>query len=94
VPVKRVIEVDGCRIGLIHGWGAAEGLVERVRQEFCDARLDALVFGHSHAPLCHREGGLLLFNPGSATDRRDMPYESIGVLEVADGLVQGRIIPL
>lgn len=93
-PHRRVIEVDGLRIGLIHGWGSPAGLVGRIRGEFAATPLDCLVFGHSHAPMCCRENGLLLFNPGSATDRRSMSRCSVGLLEVADGRIHGRIIML
>lgn len=94
LPPRRVVELAGVRIGLIHGWGPPAGLIERVRGEFRDERLDCLVFGHSHEPLCRKENGLLLFNPGSATDRRRMPFESVGLLEVEAGRVNGRIIML
>jgi putative phosphoesterase len=94
LPHRRVMQVGGVNIGLIHGWGAHEGLAERVRREFADTPLGCLIFGHSHEPVCRHEGGLLLFNPGSATDRRGMPYESVGLLEVENGMISGRIIPL
>lgn len=94
LPHKRMLAVAGVRIGLIHGWGPPDGLIERVRGEFRDIPLDCLVFGHSHVPLCRRDGSLLLLNPGSATDRRGMPYESVGLLEVEDGVIEGRIVPL
>lgn len=94
LPKKRIIEVNGCRIGLMHGWGPREGLLEHVQGEFHDMRLDAFVFGHSHVPMCEWSDGVLLFNPGSATDGRGMPYASVGVLEVEGGAIQGRIIPL
>ena len=93
-PHKRILEMAGVRIGLIHGWGAREGLVERIRKEFSDIPLDCLVFGHSHVPMCRKDGGLLLFNPGSAVDRRGMPYASVGILEIEDGVISGRIIAL
>lgn len=93
-PHKRILEMAGARIGLIHGWGAREGLVERIRREFSDIPLDCLVFGHSHVPMCRQAGGLLLFNPGSAVDPRGMPYASVGLLEVENGSIQGRIVPL
>ncbi|MCM2265004.1 MAG: metallophosphatase family protein [Desulfuromonadales bacterium] len=93
-PQKRLLKIAGIRIGLIHGWGPREGLVERVRNEFRNLPLDCLVFGHSHVPMCHRESGLLLFNPGSAVDRRGMPYESVGLLEIEDGTISAQIVPL
>lgn len=91
LPHKRVIEVEGFRIGLIHGWGAASGLIGRLSSEFSDAALDCLVFGHSHEPLCERRGKTLFFNPGSPTDRRSAPFHSIGLLEI-DTCISGRII--
>lgn len=93
-PQKRVIHVGGLRIGLIHGWGAPEGMVARLLREFAGDRLDCLVYGHTHEPCCRRQDGLLLFNPGSATDRRRMPWESVGLLEIEDGRIRGTIIPL
>ncbi|TLM69293.1 MAG: metallophosphoesterase [Deltaproteobacteria bacterium] len=94
LPHKRIVRVAGVRIGLIHGWGARQGLIQRIRGEFRDEALDCLVFGHSHEPLCQREGNLLLFNPGSATDPRGLPHASVGLLEIANGSIDGRIIPL
>ncbi len=93
-PPKRVIHVGGLRIGLIHGWGAPAGIVERILPEFAATPLDCLVFGHTHMPCCQRLGDLLLFNPGSVTDRRRMAYESVGLLEIENGRIHGRIIPL
>jgi len=93
LPEKRLIEAGPARIGLMHGWGASYDLEDRLLREFRDARLDVLVYGHSHRPVCHRRDGILLFNPGSASDRRRMPYHSVGLLEVGDD-IQGRIIPI
>ncbi|PLX83365.1 MAG: YfcE family phosphodiesterase [Desulfuromonas sp.] len=91
LPFKKVISVGGARIGLIHGWGAADTLEERVMGEFLGEDLDCLVYGHSHQSTCRRLGSLLLFNPGSPTDRRGAPFHSVGVLEVDQG-VSGRIL--
>lgn len=90
---KRVVPVDRFRVGLIHGWGAPQGLEERVLQEFSGQQLDVLVYGHSHYPVCHRRDGVLFFNPGSPTDRRSAPFHSVGLLEIGD-TVRGRIINL
>jgi putative phosphoesterase len=91
LPVRRIVTVGGFRIGLIHGWGAPDTLEERVLREFRGERLDCLVYGHSHQPVCHRRDGLLLFNPGSPTDRRWAPYHSVGLLEVGER-IEGRLI--
>jgi predicted phosphodiesterase len=54
---------------------------------------DAVLFGHSHRPYCSVEGGRLLFNPGSPTDRRFGPYRSYGWLEIGER-IRPRIVPL
>lgn len=86
VPIKKIIHVGGFTIGMIHGWGAPESIEDRVLGEFSGVSLDCLVYGHSHRPVCHRRDGVLLFNPGSATDRRSMAYHSVGLLEIADDI--------
>ena len=94
IPHKRVISVAGLRIGLIHGWGAPAGLAGRILGEFAGTPLDCLVFGHSHVPESRRAGGLLLFNPGSATACRGLPQASVGLLEIDNGAIRGKILPL
>jgi putative phosphoesterase len=93
VPLKKTITIGGFKIGMIHGWGPPRGLEERVLAEFSSEDLDCLVFGHSHHPVCHRRDGILLFNPGSATDRRGMPSHTVGLLEISDN-IRGSILPL
>ena len=91
IPLKRVIEVGGFRIGLIHGWGPAENLEKRVLQEFVGQPIDCLVYGHSHNPVNRLMQGVLMFNPGSPTDRRGAPFHTVGILEIGDD-IQGRIL--
>ncbi len=90
LPRTRVLELAGKRIGLVHGDGPGYSTVARARSAFAGLQLDAVVFGHSHSPYCRREGNLLLFNPGSPTDKRREPRASFGLLTVAD-TVEGRI---
>jgi putative phosphoesterase len=93
IPIKKIVDVGGFNIAMIHGWGSADGIEERIVEEFSAATLDCLVYGHSHIPACHYREGILFFNPGSATDKRCMPYHSVGVLEV-DTEIRGSIIRL
>lgn len=93
LPEQRIVEIQGFRIGLIHGWGPVAGLENRVLKELSATPLDCLIFGHSHYPVCQRRNGLLLFNPGSPTDRRSAPHHSVGVLEIGP-VLSGRIVAL
>ncbi|BCR04799.1 phosphoesterase [Desulfuromonas versatilis] len=93
IPDRKIIQVEGFRIGLVHGWGSPQGIEERVIKAFEGEALDCLVYGHSHQPACHYRGRLLLFNPGSPTDRRWAPFHSLGILSVGQE-IRGEIIHL
>jgi uncharacterized protein len=92
LPIKREVVVGHCRIGIVHILGDSHTRVKVARQEFPEARV--VVFGHSHIPYNQEHEGQLLFNPGSATDRRRQPTCSIGLLYVDDEEqnVRGEII--
>lgn len=92
LPARRLVTLGGVRIGLVHGDGTSGSTVERARRAFRADGVDCIVFGHSHEPYCERRDGVLLFNPGSPTDRRRQPQHSYGFLTITDGRVEGRIL--
>ncbi|MBO0779934.1 MAG: metallophosphoesterase family protein [Ktedonobacteraceae bacterium] len=94
LPVKREVTIGGCRIGIVHILGEASRYAQTARREFPNARV--VVFGHSHNPYNQEHDGQLLFNPGSATDRRRQPACSIGLLSIDDEKMsaKGEIIRL
>jgi putative phosphoesterase len=94
LPIKREIRIGYCRIGIVHILGDARHYSRTARQEFPEAHV--VVFGHSHTPYNQEHNGQLLFNPGSATDRRRQPTCSIGLLSIDDKAlsVHGEIIRL
>ncbi|WP_458118651.1 metallophosphoesterase family protein [Paenibacillus sp. Z6-24] len=77
---QKIIEVAGKRIGLVHGDGGFRGSTpERAFQSFTkEDQLDIIVFGHSHIPFAEYREGILLFNPGSPTDKRRQSQYSYG----------------
>ena len=91
LPAEKLVEVAGLKIGLTHGWGPPEGLVERVVSKFPEA--DCVVFGHSHSPYNQLVGGVLCFNPGSPTDKIFTQTNSLGILNLAKD-ISGEIIAL
>lgn len=90
LPDKRIIEVEGFKIGLIHGWGSPMGLASRVRGEF--ENVDCIVHGHSHRPMNKVKNGVLLFNPGSVSSGF-MGSGTVGLLTVGERIT-GEIIKL
>ncbi len=89
--LRKIVQLDGARVGMLHGHpiGRREPAHTRDRAlaAFGRERLDAILFGHSHLPLCEREDGRWLVNPGSPTDRRRSPSYSYAILEVRDGTI-------
>lgn len=87
LPESVVLDLEGVRVAMVHETGARAGREGRVHRRFPDA--DVVVFGHSHIPW-NEPGidGQLLFNPGSATQRRSQPHRTLGVLELAGGEVR------
>ena len=86
LPPTRLLDLDGVRVALVHDSGATQGRAARLHRRFAEA--DVVVFGHSHQPLiAPGDGGQLLLNPGSPTQRRAAPHHTVGILEVIDGQV-------
>ncbi len=98
LPLTRVIEIEGKRIGLVHGHGGwAKYLTGKVRdwlgyrEEYylnivarSFGNVDAIVFGHTHRPHTEIRAGVLLFNPGPvAPTYYDSLGPQIGLLHVS-----------
>ena len=92
LPKRDIIECGGFRIGLFHGYGLPNNLLEKAKAEF-NEEVNTVVFGHSHIPVNETINGVLFFNPGSPTDDVFSPYKSIGLLEVNEKII-GQIIKL
>lgn len=92
---KKVLDVAGYRIGLIHGdFGSDRHKTPlRAHGAFAGDNVHCVVFGHSHQPYCREEKGVLLFNPGSPTDPRREPYPSCGLLTTGEKIT-GEILYL
>ncbi len=84
LPESRLIEVEGFKIGLTHGYGPPGEITSRVRARFDD--VDCIVFGHTHRPLMEESDGVLFFNPGSPTDKMFAKVNTVGLLEVSERL--------
>ncbi|MCX6678673.1 MAG: metallophosphoesterase [Methanothrix sp.] len=91
LPQRKVIEVEGVRIGLVHMASHGSDLVgaEMMAREM---DVQVLVFGHIHRPLIEK-GKRLLICPGSTTLPR-MSAPCVAELEIVDGNVRGNIIPV
>lgn len=80
---KKLLELGGWRVGLVHGDGSRPA-PENAWSSFRGTPLDLIVFGHSHTPYHEQREGVLLFNPGSPTDKRRQPRYSYGILTLSE----------
>jgi len=90
-PDKQVVEVCGFRLGITHGHGKGKTTEQRAIAAFKDEKIDCIIFGHSHIPVKRYEGDILLFNPGSPTDKRRQKLFSFGVISISDKMVAEHI---
>lgn len=83
---RRIVTAGGKRIGVVHGHqGPGRSTEAKASLAFRDEPVDIIVFGHSHAPHYERTpDGVLLFNPGSPTDKRWQAQYSYGLIEIGD----------
>lgn len=84
LPHKKVMTLGKFKVGLIHGKYKIDVQREMIRKEFGD--IDLIVYGHSHVPYWGEADGVHFLNPGSPTDKRYAPYNSVAILEVGDHL--------
>ena len=78
------------RFGMVHGHGGVSARAE-VRRRFA-GRVDCAIYGHSHIPLIESEAGTILFNPGSATERRWQPHFGVGLIHVSEEQVEPELV--
>ena len=83
LPEKRIEEIEGRRIGMIHGRGSPYGLGNLVFNEFQD--VDIIIFGHSHIPFYEKKGKVEMFNPGSYKGLSGQSG-TVGIIEIDDSL--------
>lgn len=90
----RVIDMDGVRIGIVHGDGFGGSTLSRAKASFADESVKCIVFGHSHEPYLGIDGDRILINPGSAMRPRFQPFPTVGRLMVDKGVVQAQLLKL
>jgi len=91
-PRQEIVKCGKYKIGIFHGEGAPQHLLETVKNEFKGQKVDVVIFGHSHHPMNEKIGNVLFFNPGSPNDDMFAPYCSYGMIEITDNGIEGKII--
>lgn len=87
LPETELVELGGVSIYILHDLGALD-------LDPMAAGVSVVVSGHSHKPRMEKRKGVLYFNPGSAGPRRFSLPVSLGLLEIAQGRLESRLIEL
>ncbi len=89
----ETIEAGGFKIGVNHPaeGGTPLNLEDRIRPKFGDVQ--AIIFGHSHQTVNESKGGILFFNPGSATGTAPARKATFGIIHLGKE-IRGEIITL
>ncbi|MGD0335776.1 MAG: YfcE family phosphodiesterase [Candidatus Omnitrophota bacterium] len=93
LPQKIVFKAGTRTIGVMHGFGAPNHLLEYVTEAFKEDKVDIVIFGHAHTPFNETRNGVLYFNPGSPTDKVFTQYNSYGIIEINDK-IEAKIIKI
>ena len=87
IPMTQTITVKNVFIHVIHD-------LDELRHNPQAAGFQVVVSGHSHRPRIVRREGILFVNPGSAGPHRFTLPISVGILEIAGGLVDAKLYTL
>ena len=92
LPQRRVVEVDGRRIGMVHSAGPRTGREARLTGWFPGCA--AVLYGHTHVPQVEQHQGVWILNPGSPTERRRAPERTMLELRIEGDEVSPELISL
>lgn len=92
LPERRVVDLAGHRIGMVHDPGPKAGRAARLAAWFPGC--DLVVYGHTHLPELVTVGAVRLLNPGSPTERRRAPHRTMATVTISDGELDTNICSL
>ena len=93
LPKAKVIEVEGLKIGVIHGEVYPRADSSQLLYLAKELNVDILVSGHSHQPKIEQNEGILLLNPGSPIVPR-LADRTVMILEINNKEVDVEIVKI
>lgn len=91
-PEEKELLLEGKRIWMLHGHTYRVKLgIGPLMAEARNRGADAVLFGHTHQPVCFLEGSLWALNPGTI---RGIPRATYGLIELDHGTIACRTAEL
>lgn len=91
LPMEAWFDVGPHRFVAVHGHGQRGKSARQVAQGYA-GRAACVLYGHSHEPVIEQQGTTILFNPGSATDRRWHPHFGVGLVHVTEHGIRPELV--
>ncbi len=88
LPVIIKHSIGGKRILLTHVLGSPETPASKIEREIDSYEPDIVIFGHTHRPYYRKMGGIIYFNPGSATSGRRGSQRTVGLIKIKEGEIE------
>jgi uncharacterized protein len=82
LPDEVRFRVGQYSVGVVHGH--QDGTARQTAQAIFAGEVDLGIYGHSHQPIIDKVGETILFNPGSATDRRWNEHLGVGIIKITE----------
>jgi uncharacterized protein len=89
LPLTVFFTLGSRRFALLHGH---LGRTARSEAAKLASKADCVVYGHSHIPKIEQVDGSILFNPGSATDRRWQEHFGVGLIHITDEKITPELV--
>lgn len=93
LPVAKIIEVEGLKIGIAHGEVYPRADTQQLVYLAKELNVNILITGHSHQPKIEKTDGVLLLNPGSPIVPR-LADRTVMLLEINNKEVDVEIIKI
>jgi len=93
LPKTDVVEINGKRLGLLHGYWFPFFCEHRSLARFRKEKVDAIIYGHTHLIRNEKANNILFFNPGSAQAAWPAPWKTYGILNINDS-IKGEIVSM
>jgi len=87
LPATEAIELGGCFLYMLHA-------LEDLDLNPAAAKIDIVLFGHSHKPSSTQKDGVLYLNPGSAGPRRFSLPVTLALLHLGPGSPRSEFVEL
>lgn len=94
-PDERVLKLGGHTLYMVHGhFHQVKGSLAPLARAARGKGADIALYGHTHVALETEQGGVRIFNPGSAALPREGQKPSLGMLELQEAEVTFRLVHL